>query len=206
MPKPKDILPSDDQLEREILGSLFGEDPGPLLNARAVIAEDDFSLMEHRRVFQSVCRLADAGKPRTKTEVFADLQATGTPVTLSMLIDLDDFAWAIDRMLVRLRDLSRRRKLIFRGQQLMASAADLNVSIRLRRLGFLLQPANSVFERTSTQRTRPARSMMRCSRSKAPSYAGSWARFTAAPIRDASSGWMCERIFGSVTGSSGSQP
>jgi replicative DNA helicase len=130
MPKPtKDLLPTDPQLEREILGSLFGEDSVPLLNARAVIAEDDFSLMDHRRIFQSLCRLADAGKPRTRTEVYADLQAAGSPVTLGLLVDLDDFAWALDRLLMRLRDLSRRRKLIFHGQQLMASAADLDVTV-----------------------------------------------------------------------------
>jgi replicative DNA helicase len=122
-------LPADPQLEREILGVCFSEDLGQVRNVRAVLGAEDFALDDHRRVFRSLCRLADAGGPLTITLVHGDLQARSEPVTVEMLIGLEGLPFALDGNLRRAKDLSRRRRLMLRASELLHQAADLTQPI-----------------------------------------------------------------------------
>ena len=105
MTKQKELsLPTDLQLEREILGCCFRESTIPLSTVRSVLGVHEFAIENHRRAFRSLCRLADSGQPLTYSEVFADLQAHSEPVTIGDLVDLDgapDFA--LDGCFVGLR-------------------------------------------------------------------------------------------------------
>jgi replicative DNA helicase len=130
------LLPVDSELEREILGCCFAEDTSSLTEVRSVIDVADFGTEEHRRVFRSLCRLADAGEPLTWTAVFADMQARHEPMSLGALTEYTGPPWALERMLRRAKDLAQRRELIFRGRDLMHQAGDLTL------------PLNEVTQRT----------------------------------------------------------
>jgi replicative DNA helicase len=122
-------LPVDEHLEREILGACFSEDRTHLANVRAVLDPSEFSIDDNRRVFQSLCRLADAGEPLNFSRVFADMTARCQPITLSFLIELEGCAAFLSRMLPRAKDLARRRALIVRSREVMHAAADVTVPI-----------------------------------------------------------------------------
>jgi replicative DNA helicase len=126
---PEIRLPTDEHLEREILGACFSEDRTHLANARAVIDPSDFAIETNRRVFQSLCRMADSGEPLTYTRVLADMSARHQPITLSQLIDFEGCALLLESMLRRFKDLARRRSLILRAHELMHAAADTTVPI-----------------------------------------------------------------------------
>jgi replicative DNA helicase len=121
-------LLADDQLEREILGSCFSEDRTLIANVRAVLDVSEFFREDHRRIFQSLCRLADAGEPLLYTRVHADMVARSLPVTLEQLLALEGFSWALDKMLRRAKDLARRRTLIVRCKEIQYGAADTTAS------------------------------------------------------------------------------
>src|SRR6516162_5054389 len=130
MPRlPEFNLPVDEQLEREILGSCFGEDRTGIANVRAVLDVSEFGNEDHRRIYQSLCRLADAGEPLLYTRVHADMAARSLPITLDQLMALEGFPWALDRLLRRAKELAGRRALIMRGYEVMLSAADLSVPL-----------------------------------------------------------------------------
>ncbi|MBZ5623316.1 MAG: hypothetical protein LAQ69_32030 [Acidobacteriia bacterium] len=122
-------LPVDEQLEREILGSCFVEDTALLSEVRAVMGDSDFAIEDHRRMFRSLCRLADSGEPLTWTAVYGDMQARHEPITLAALADFSSAAWALDRMLRKAKDLARRRELIFRSRDIMHQAAGLTLPL-----------------------------------------------------------------------------
>lgn len=118
-------LPSDIQLERSIIGSCFGEDTSRLATARSVIGEDHFTLDINRRMWRCLCRLADAGRALSATEVYSDMVANRESIGPGFISDfiVDDW-WAFDRYLPRLVELTKRRRLVVRGSALMHAAAD----------------------------------------------------------------------------------
>src|SRR4051812_14990932 len=116
---PEFSFPIDGQLEQEILGACFSENRTHIANARAVLDPNEFGLEDHRRVFQSLCRLADLGEPLTATRVHADMNARMQPITLGYLIEYEGPGWALDKNLRRAKDLACRRTLIVRSQEIM---------------------------------------------------------------------------------------
>lgn len=130
MPQPEILLPHDDQLEREILGCCFAEDPGVLANVRSILDASEFYVAQHQRVYRSLCRIAERGDPLTWTGVHAEMQTQIPPqqITLSELIEFSaaNVAYAIDKLLKRAKDLARRRALIWQAHEVMHRAADVN--------------------------------------------------------------------------------
>ncbi len=118
-------MPSDPQLEKEILGGCIGEDTSKLSSARALVSEDHFTLELHRQVWASLCRLSDTGRALTMTEVQADITAHGGIVTFGQLLELDGMNWwAVDKYVPRLVELTKKRRLMLRGHQLVNAAMD----------------------------------------------------------------------------------
>lgn len=118
-------MPSDLQLEREILGGCIGEDTSKLSSARSLVAEDHFTIELHREVWRSLCRLNDAGRALTMVEIHSDITARGRLVTLGELLEFDGMNWwAVDQYLPRLVELTKKRRLMLRGHQLLLAAAD----------------------------------------------------------------------------------
>jgi len=126
---PEIDLPADEQLERDILGSCFGEDRTPLADCRAVLSAGEFFLESHRRIFESLCRLADSGEPLTYNRVQADMASRSMPVTFGELINLENYAWALDKLLQRGKDLARRRTFIARSWEALCDARDLTAPL-----------------------------------------------------------------------------
>jgi replicative DNA helicase len=124
-----DTLPVDTELEGEILGCCFAEDTASLTEVRSVMEVADFSTEEHRRVFRSLCRLADAGEPLTWLAVRADMRAQRETISLGSLTEYTGSSWALERVLRRAKDLAQRRKLILHSRDLMHHAADLTLPL-----------------------------------------------------------------------------
>src|SRR6185503_14871352 len=122
-------LPYDEQLEKDILGCCMTGDPGYFVSARAVLSVEDFHLMEHQRIYGSLCRLYDAGGSLDRTTVYSDMRARDLPVSLGYLVDLDAPTYALEKHLARAKDLARRRMLVCRAHVLQAEAADLTLSL-----------------------------------------------------------------------------
>ncbi len=120
---------SDPELERGIIGGCFGEDTSRLALLRSTIAEDHFYDEVNRRLWRSLCRIADAGRALSATEVHADCAEHREPVELGFLAEYyrDDW-WAVEKYIPRLIDLAQRRRLVVRGQQLMLAASDHSMS------------------------------------------------------------------------------
>ena len=122
-------LPFDEQLEKEILGCCMTGDPGYFVTTRSVLSPEDFHLMDHQRIFRSLCRLFDADGALDRTTVYADMRARNEPITLGYLIDLDAPTYALEKHLARAKDLSRRRMLVHRAHLLAGEAADTTTSL-----------------------------------------------------------------------------
>lgn len=122
-------LPFDEQLEKEILGCCMTGDPGWFVTTRATLSPEDFHLMDHQRIFRSLCRLFDAGGALDRTTVYSDLRARSEPITLGYLIDLEAPTYVLDKHVIRAKDLSRRRFLVLRGHQLALDAADVTLPL-----------------------------------------------------------------------------
>lgn len=128
---PEVNLPHDNQIEREILGSCFSEDPSVFANVRAVMGADEFFLDMHQRVFAGMCRLADAREPIGIPTLYADMNAHNAPVTLTELTEFLglSFGYAIESLLRRAKDLATRRRLIYQAREVAHHAADLTVPL-----------------------------------------------------------------------------
>jgi replicative DNA helicase len=126
---PELNLPANPEIEREVLGCCFAEDTGNLTNVRAVLGTEDFLLDDNRSIFLSLCRLADAGRPLTKTNVHEDLKAHAKPVSIGALVDFERFDFALDGNLRRLLELSARRRLMLQASTLLDQAADLTLPL-----------------------------------------------------------------------------
>lgn len=122
-------LPIDEQLEKEILGCCFTEDPSMLMAVRSVLAIEDFSSQLHQRIFRSLCRLVDAGSAANWSAVASDMQARSEAVTLAFLVDMEAPTYVLEKSLVRAKDLARRRALILRTYQLFHEAGDLTIRL-----------------------------------------------------------------------------
>lgn len=120
---------SDPGLERGIIGGCFGEDTSRLALLRSMIAEDHFYDQVNRSLYRSLCRLADAGRALTPQEVHADCADHREPVELGFLAEYfrDDW-WAVEKYIPRLIELTQRRRLQLRGQQIALAAADHSMS------------------------------------------------------------------------------
>lgn len=129
--EPKQLrMPSDPALEKSVIGACFGEDVTRLSAARALIAEDHFYDEQNRRVWRSLCRLADAGRALTPLELYADLSANREPLELHQLVDyFQGDLWANEKYILRLMELTKRRRLLVRGHNLSMSASDESVPV-----------------------------------------------------------------------------
>ncbi len=131
-PRPPELtLPHDDQIEREILGACFSEDPGVFANTRAILSVDEFFLDFHQRVFLSMCRVVDAGEPIGVPTLHADMNAHHSPATISELAEFLglSFGYAIESLLRKAKDLATRRRLIWQAREVAHHAADLSVPL-----------------------------------------------------------------------------
>jgi replicative DNA helicase len=123
-------LPSNRQIEAEVLGCCFAEDSSNLLNVRAVLSANDFVLDDHREIFATLVRIADAGCPLTVANAYEDLRAHSRPVTIGFLSDLEKgMDFALEGNMRRLRDLTTRRRMMLTASTLLHQAADLTASI-----------------------------------------------------------------------------
>lgn len=128
--KSRDSYPSDPRIEAEIIGGCLGEDISKLANARSIIGEDHFTVEQNRRVWKALCQLADAGRALTVTEVHAILSACGESLAPSALMAYEGLEWwAVEKYLPRLVELTKRRRLMLRGQQLGVDAGDESLSV-----------------------------------------------------------------------------
>ncbi len=120
---------SDPGLERGIIGGCFGEDTSRLALLRSMITEDHFYDEVNRKLFRCLCRLADAGRALTAQEIHADCADHREPVELGFLADCfrDDW-WAVEKYIPRLIEMTKRRRLQLRGQQISIAALDTSMS------------------------------------------------------------------------------
>ncbi len=128
--QPEVNLPHDDQIEREILGACFSENPGVFANVRAILSADEFFVDFHQRVYGGMCRLADAGEPIGIPNLHADLNARGK-VSVSELAEFLglSFGYGVEALLRRAKDLATRRRLIWHAREVAHHAADLSVPL-----------------------------------------------------------------------------
>lgn len=114
-------------------------DRDALAQARPLVAPGDFYLLAHRRAFEAICALDDAGDPIDAVTVWARLKATGreADVSLGRLTELVDVAPVVAdpgphvaAHAAVVRDLGRQRDLVARCQRVAAEGYGRHADVR----------------------------------------------------------------------------
>lgn len=117
------------ELERIILGGVMLK-PERMDSLRPTIDGSDFAIEKHRRIWNVMCRLYDAGTPVDRVTVFTGLQEVGHAEAcggLAYLLDLDfgvpDFP-SLDAYVEKVKRVATRRRIMAYGEKLISEAQD----------------------------------------------------------------------------------
>jgi replicative DNA helicase len=123
------IIPNCVDTERNVLGYCM-MNARYLDSCRATIEQDDFSLPQHVKIWNAICRIYDAGGQVERVTVYTDLLARGEDKFvggLGYLVDLDNFLPeipAIGQYVRQLRDTKVRRRIVFAASHIAKMAQD----------------------------------------------------------------------------------
>jgi replicative DNA helicase len=121
------VLPADIGTEKLVLGALMVDDTA-MHDIRGVLVRDDFSTETHRRIWDAMIGLYDAGTAVDRITVYGALDAAGCAESvggIGYLVGLDDGMPKVvnlDAYIQILKDKATLRRIALTGQSLMDRA------------------------------------------------------------------------------------
>lgn len=126
---PNQIIPNCVDVEMDVLGYCL-MNSGYLDNCRTDLEPEDFQLSKHVTIWNSICRLYDAGEPVERLTVYGDLAARGELESvdgLPYLIDINNRLPEIPSIayyIRKLHDAKMRRRIVFAADHITKMAQD----------------------------------------------------------------------------------